>query len=139
MRKRLHLMLALLFVLALLGEMMFWAGAAALPDVGRPIRQSVHREAPLVLTYTVGGEMLGKVAPAFVGIGEAWAATALEPGFQRIKDDPNVTAALIFDNTWNGTHRLAKAGILGTPLLLALALLAWYRRPRQVRLMGVRR
>jgi len=139
MRKRLHLILGVLFVLAFLCEAVFWAGAAALPDVGRPIRQSVQREAPLVLTYTVSGEVLGKIVPTFVGVGEQWASAAFEPGYQRIKDDPNVTAALIFGNTWNGTHRLAKAGIYGTPLLLALALLAWFLRPKQVRLMGSRR
>lgn len=139
MRRWLHLVLALLFVVALVGEMMFWAGAAALPDTGRLIRQSVHREAPLVLTYTVAGETLGKVAPGLVDIGQEWATTALAPGFDRIKEDPNVTAALIFGNTWNSTHRLAKSGIYGTPALLALAILAWFTRPKQVRLMGSRR
>ena len=139
MRKRLHLVFGLLFVLGLIGEMTFWAGAASLPETGPLIRQSLSREAPLVFTYTVGGELLGQVSPMLVDTGQHWAADALAPGFQRIKDDPNVTAALIFDNTWNSTHRMAKFGIYTTPLMLAFALLAWFRRPRQVRMLGSRR
>ena len=139
MRKWLHLVLGLLFVVALVGETMFWAGAASLPQSGPLIRQSLGREAPLVFTYVVGGEMLGKASPMLLDIGQQWAADALAPGFQRIKDDPNVTAALILDNTWNSTHRLAKFGIYTTPVLGLLALLAWFRRPRQVRMMGGRR
>ncbi len=139
MRKWLHLLLGLLFVVSLVGEMMFWGGAASLPGPGPSIRQSLDRESPLVFTYTVGGEWLGKAVPMLLDVGQQWAAEALAPGFQRIKDDPNVTAALIFDNTWNGTHRMAKFGVHATPLLLALAVLAWLRRPRQIRMLGNRR
>ncbi|HVJ63213.1 MAG TPA: hypothetical protein VM555_10945 [Tahibacter sp.] len=139
MRKWLHLVLGLSFVVALVGEMMFWAGAASLPQGGPLIRQSLGREAPLAFTYLIGGEVLGKAAPMLLDIGQHWAAEALEPGLERIKEDPNVSAALILDNTWNSTHRLAKLGLYGTPILLLLAIFAWLRRPRQVRMMGGRR
>jgi hypothetical protein len=137
--KRLYLWLLIFFVMALFGEMMFWAGAASLPEVGPTIRKSLYREAPLVTLYMVGGETLGQVAPVPVDTGRTWASYAFEPGRQRMVEDPNVAAALIFDNTWNGTHRMAKAGVWGTVVLGVIALIAWLRRPRQVRLMGSRR
>ena len=137
--KRLHIWLVLVFVLALVGEMMFWAGAASLPDVGPALRKSLYREAPLATLYTVGGEALGAVAPVLVDIGRGWADYAFAPGKQRMIDDPNVAAALVFEQTWNSTHRMAKLGVYGVLVLLALALIAWWRRPRQVRLMGSRR
>lgn len=139
MRRQLHVILALLFIAAWIAESMFWAGAASLPQTGPLIRQSIHREAPLVLTYTVGGETLGEFAPSLIETGRGWAAEALEPGFERILQDPSVAAALIFGNTWNGTHRLAKFGILGAPFLLLLAVIAWFMRPPQIRMMGKRR
>ncbi|ODU34251.1 MAG: hypothetical protein BGP24_22960 [Lysobacterales bacterium 69-70] len=139
MRKYLPLILLLLFVLATVWQCLFWAGAASLPGIGSSVRRSAMREAPLVATYTFGGELLGKVAPALGDVGRSWAEVALRPAAERLEADPGVAMDFIFGESLNATQRTATRGVYLPPVLLLLALVAWLRRPRQVRMMGSRR
>lgn len=139
MRKYLHLIFVLLFVLATLWQCLFWGGASSLPEIGSIVRRSAMREAPLVAALTVGGEALGKLAPALGDLGRGWAEAALRPAAERLKTDPDVAMDFIFGEPLNAAQRMATRGIYLPPVLLLLAVVAWLRRPRQVRMMGNRR
>ncbi|MBL8297076.1 MAG: hypothetical protein JNN30_01905 [Rhodanobacteraceae bacterium] len=139
MRKYLHLVAALLFVLVSLWQCLFWGGASTLPDIGASIRRSAMREAPLVASLIVCGELLGKVVPALGDLGRSWARDALAPATERLTADPGVAMDLLFGESLSSSQRLATRGVYALPVLLVVALLAWYRRPRQVRMLGAKR
>jgi len=139
MRKYLHLIATALFVLALLWQCLFWGGASTLPETGPIVRRSAMREAPLVAGLLVAGEMLGKAVPALGDLGRSWADKALGPAAERLKADPDVAMDFIFGESLNSTQRLATRGVYALPVLLLLAVIAWLRRPRQVRMLGSRR
>jgi hypothetical protein len=139
MRKYLHFVLIALFVLLLLAQCLFWGGAAALPELGPVVKRSAQREAPVVSTLMFCGEWLGKALPPLADTGREWAAKALEPAAARLKDDPDVAMDFIFSESLNSSQRMAVAGFYALPLLLVLAALAWWLRPRQVRMLGGRR
>ena len=135
MKKNMHYLLAALFIVVFFWELIVWGAVADIPVAGAPIRRSLARESPVVMVYVAAGEVLDRMVPAFHSIGLDTAEHAFSPGFERIAEDPDVASSLLFDNTWNGTHRLIKIGVWGVPVLLVLFLIAWVRRPRQVRMM----
>jgi hypothetical protein len=139
MRKYAHLLLTALFLLVLFWQSLFWGGATALPDLGAIVRRSAMREAPLVATYMVLGEGMGKVVPSLRNLGQSWADKALAPAKERLLADPDVAMDFIFNQSMNATQRTATRGVYAAPLLLVLAVIAYLRRPRQVRMMGSRR
>lgn len=139
MRKYLHLIILLLAVLAAFWQCLFWGGAANLADIGAIVRRSAMREAPLVAAYTVGGEALGRIMPSLRDLGRSWADAALRPAAERLTADPDVAMDFIFGEPLNAAQRTATRGVYLPPVLLLLAVVAWLRRPRQVRMMGSRR
>lgn len=138
MRKYLHLVVTVVFVLALLWQCLFWAGAASLPEIGPIVRRSALREAPGVATLLVSGETLASVVPWLGDKGRNWADKALSPAAERLKADPDVAMAFIFGEPLNAAQQTATRGVYALPVLLILAVVAWLRRPRQVRMMGRR-
>lgn len=139
MRKYAHLVLIALFLLVVFWQSLFWGGAAALPDLGPIVRRSAMREAPLVATFVFVGEGVGKLAPPLRELGQGWADRALAPAKERLLADPDVAMDFIFNQSFNATQRTATRGVYAAPLLLVLAVIAYLRRPRQVRMMGGRR
>lgn len=139
MRKYAHLMLTALFLLTLLWQSVFWGGATALPDLGAIVRRSAMREAPLVSGFMVLGETLGKAVPFLRDLGQDWAAKALAPATERLLADPDVAMDFIFGQSLNSSQRMATRGVYAVPVLLILVVIAYLRRPRQVRMMGGRR
>lgn len=139
MRKYLHLIATALFVLALLWQCLFWGGASTLPDIGASVRRSALREAPLVAGLMIGGETLAKAVPSLGDLGRDWAGPALQPAAERLKADPDVAMDLLFGESLSPSQRLATRGVYALPVLLLLAILAWMRRPRQVRMLGSKR
>ncbi|HSX59422.1 MAG TPA: hypothetical protein VLF18_04390 [Tahibacter sp.] len=138
MRKYLHWFAIGVFVLTLLWQCLLWGGASTLPEIGPLMRRSAMREAPLVAGLMVSGEMLGKV-PALGDLGRGWAAKAFEPAKERIVADPAVAMDYVFGEPLNSSQRLATRGVYALPILLALAIILWFRRPRQVRMLGAKR
>lgn len=139
MRKYLHLIATVLFVLALLWQCLFWGGASTLPEIGEAVRRSAMREAPLVAALMVSGETLAKAVPALGDLGRGWAGPALLPAAERLKADPDVAMDLIFGESLTSSQRFATRGVYALPILLLIAIVAWMRRPRQVRMMGSKR
>ena len=139
MRKYLHLIILLLAVLAVSWQCLFWGAAGSLPEIGSIVRRSAMREAPLVAMYTVGGEALGRLVPPLGELGRGWAEAALSPAAERLQADPDVAMDFIFGEPLSAAQRTATRGVYLPPALLLLAVVAWLRRPRQVRMMGGRR
>lgn len=138
MMKRLHWILLLLFAWALAYDLVVWGAAGRLPDIGDKLRISAQRNALLATMYMAGGGALDAAVPALDDWGAQRAQMALQIGVQRIKDDPNVAMDLIFSQTWNATHGFLKFMYWAAPVLGVAFLIAWARRPKKVRLMGVR-
>jgi hypothetical protein len=138
MMKRLHWIFLLIFVWALVYDLVVWGAAGRLPDVGDKLRISAQRNALLATMYMAGGDALESAVPYLEDWGRQRAQNALQPGLQRIKDDPNVAMDLIFSQTWNATHGFLKFMYWAAPVFGILALIAWARRPKRVHMMGGR-
>ena len=139
MKGRLHVISGLLFALVLLFDLAVWGGVKDIPHVGPKITETARTQAPLAFTYIALGELLDAYAPALGRFGTDYATQAFEPGFERINEDPNMAIVALFERLWNRELAVVRFAYWPAPVLLALFLLAWWMRPRKVRLMGGRR
>lgn len=139
MKGRLHVISGLLFVLVLLFDLAVWGGVKDIPHVGPKITETARTQAPLAFTYIALGELLDASAPALGRFGTDYATQAFEPGFERIKEDPNMAITALFERIWNRELAVVRFAYWAAPVLLALFLLAWWMRPRKVSLMRGRR
>ena len=139
MKRRLHLIALILFVLSLLYDIVVWGAAPSLPDVGDAIVGSANREAPLAATYIFLGRGIDAGVPLLRTFGEARLTGALGEGFERIRNDSTVAMDLIFGTTWNFQHRWLKTVYWAAPIFLLFAIVLWTRKPKQVRSLGGRR
>jgi hypothetical protein len=138
MKKYVHWWITLLFLVALVYDVVVWGAAAGIPDIGEKLQKSVHREALLANVYMSVGMPLVAAIPVL----ETWGAdtfqAAVSEGFPRIREDPAVAVDLIFSETWNAKHRTLKIAYWAAPVLALIALVLWSRRPKKIRLMGRR-
>jgi hypothetical protein len=132
MKTRLHVIAMVLFALCFLYNLVVWGSVRSLPEVGPGIADSARREAPLATAYITLGEALDSSVPVFQDYGAERLTSAFGDGFERIRADPTVAMDLIFDTTWNATHRWIKAMYWAAPILLLVALVLWARRPRPI-------
>lgn len=132
MKGRLHLFALLSFVVTLLYDLVVWGAVPALDEIGPSIATSARREAPLAATYIALGAPLDRAIRPLQAFGQRRLTAAFGEGFERIREDRNVAMDLIFAMTWNDRHRWIKAMYWAPPLLLALTLVLWLRRPKQV-------
>ena len=114
MKRNLHVVALVLFLLSLAYNLLVWGAAPRLPDVGDAFAASARREAPLAATYMMLGGPLDAAVPAFQGFGERRLTSALGAGFERIRADSTVAMDLIFtlhadheQNASTSTVRLA--------------------------------
>lgn len=132
MKRRLHLIATILFIVTLAYDAIVWGALPALPDVGESIAESARREAPLAATYIALGSGIDAAMPLLQSFGAHRLEGAFGEGFERIRADSTVAMDLIFNTTWNAAHRWLKTMYWAPPFLLLLALVLWTRRPRQV-------
>jgi len=127
MRKRLHVVLGGLFVLALLYDFWVWGGLSLHPTFGKPVTDASSRELALATVYVPAGNTLMPLA----GLGAAAANHAgalFAPVLPALEANPAAAMeTLVEDMPW-----LARLGYYGAPLLLVAFLLAYWRRPRVV-------
>ena len=138
MRRRLHLVAIVLFVVASLFNLIVWGAVPALPDVGAAIENSARKEALLASTYITLGSHVDRFVPALGTAGAALMTSAASEAFAQIGEDPNVAMDLILTRTFNRTHGWLKTMYWATPILLALSALLWARKPKKVSLIGRR-
>lgn len=136
MKRNLHVIALVLFVLSLGYNLLVWGAVPRLPEVGDAIAASARREAPLAATYIALGSPIDAAVPSLQAFGEHRLVAAFGEGFERIRDDSTVAMDLIFTSTWNVQHRWLKTVYWLAPLLLVLTLVLWLRRPRKVRTLG---
>jgi hypothetical protein len=138
MRKRLHLVALILFLVVLLFDLVVWGAVPALPEVGPAIERSAGNEAPLATSYIMAGALLDRWVPAFEHYGAAVLTDAIGEIFPRIIESPPLAMDLIFSSRLNGTHAWLKTMYWAAPVLLVLTLLLWVRKPKKVSLVGRR-
>jgi hypothetical protein len=139
MKRHLHVAALVLFALSLLYDLVVWGALPLVPEVGDDIVASANREAPLAATYILLGSPLDSAFSSLQAFGEARLTAALSEGFPRIKADSTVAIDLIFNTTWNAQHSWLKMVYWMPPLMLVLAAIFWWRRPRKVVTFGRRR
>lgn len=138
MRKRLHLIVTLLFVVVTVFNLVVWGAAPGLPDVGVAIERSAGNEAPLASTYIALGSYLVGWVPTLDRVGAALLTTAVGETFPRLAEDPSVAMDLILSERYNRTHGWLKFFYWAAPALLVLTILLWVRKPKKVSLIGGR-
>ncbi len=138
MRRRLHLVTVILFVLVLLFNLVVWGAVPGLPEVGESIARSARSEAPIATTFIALGSILDGAVPAFERFGSALLTDALGEAFAQIVENPNLAMDLVFSTRLNATHGWLKLMYWAAPVLLVLSLVLWVRKPKKVSLIGRR-
>ena len=139
MKRRLHLIALVLFVLTFAYDLVVWGALPRLPELGAPIVASARHEAILATTYLTLGSPLDGAVPTLQAFGEKRLRDAFEEGFAGIERDDTAAMDVIFHETWNTQHRWLKLMYWAPPLFLVLTVLLWTRKPRQVRAFSGRR
>ena len=104
MRRHLHTIALILFVLVFLFDLVLWGAVPGLPDVGTSIERSAHAEAVLASLYLALGVPLDAAVGALHSLGTGIMTAGLGPGFERILAEPHVAMDLIFSSSFNATH-----------------------------------
>jgi hypothetical protein len=127
MRRRLHAILGILFVLALAYDFYLWGGLSKTPTLGRLVTDVTSRELALATVYVpAGGTLLDLSGQGAAAARHAQAVFA--PLEAHLAANPQAAMeTLVVEMPW-----LAKVAYHGAPLLLMAFALAWWRRPRMV-------
>ena len=134
MQGKLHVVLGVLFVLALLYDLYVWGGLSKTPTMGPIVTDATGRELSLAMAYVPAGAALLDLA----GVGRGAASFAQEqfaPLEARLVANPP-TAVETLARDMPATASLA---YYGAPVLLVAFALAYWRRPRVLRSMNSRR
>lgn len=139
MKYRLYLIALVLFLASFTYDCVVWGAMPGLAGVGPSVVESARREAPLATTYIVIGERLDHRFGALQSFGAKRLNDALGEGFARIAEDRTVAMDLIFNTTWNSSHRWLKTAYWAAPFFLLLTSVLWGLRPRRVHALVRRR
>jgi len=128
MLKRLHVILGILFVLALLYDFWIWGGLSLHPTFGAPVNEATGRELALATIYVPAGNTLLPLA-GLGAVAANHAGALFAPLLPALQANPAAAMdTLVADMPWS-----ARIAYHGAPLLLVAFLLAYWRRPRTVR------
>lgn len=139
MRRRLHLVAVILFLIVFFLNLAIWGAVPDLPDIGAGIARSARAETVLATTYIVLGGMLNGAIPALGEFGAGFFTRAVGEAFPKIAEYPNLAMDVIFSSRLNGTHAWLKTLYWAAPVLLLLSIVLWARKPKTVSLVGGRR
>ena len=128
MRNRLHVILGVLFVLALAFDFYAWGGLSKTPTLGRLVTDVTSRELALATAYVPAGATLLDLA----GLG-AGAARFAQSAFAPVEAQVLANPAAAMETLVADMPLLLKLPYYGAPLLLVAFALAWWRRPRVLR------
>ena len=139
MRRRLHLVAVILFLLVFFFNLVIWGAVPGLPDVGEGIARSARSETLLATTYINLGAMLDGFIPALGEFGAGFVTRAIGEAFPTIVENPNLARDIIFSSRFNGTHAWLKTLYWAGPVLLLLSIVLWARKPKTISLVSGRR
>ena len=134
MKRYLHVVAAVIFLLLLCDQWLAWGGLGRAPQVGPVVMEAADRDVGLASVHVLVGQWLAHGA----GLDE----TAIDTATRRFADVipdilTNPDAALE-----TATIRMpwsVRLGYYGAPIMLLVTLPLWWRRPRSVHLVKVRR
>jgi hypothetical protein len=134
MRRNLHYVTLVLFLLAFLWDLVLWGAVPDLPEVGPAIEYSASNEAFLGSLYIALGQALDGFLPALAGFGASIMSGAVGEGFARMVEAPNLAMEIILGPSFNSLHAWVKLLYWASPLLLVTFLILWATRPKKVSL-----
>ena len=134
MKRRLHVVAAVLCVLLLADQWLVWGGLGRAPQVGPIVLAAADRDVGLASVHVLVGQWLVRSA----GLDE----TAIDTANARfgkvipamVDNPPAALDTAINRMPWN-----VRFGYIGAPLLLLVSAFLWWRRPRNVHLSRSRR
>lgn len=133
MGRRLHLIAAIVFVLMLGYDLHLWGGLARHPQLGTALQKASRNDISLGSLYLQAGAPLLDMA----GMGSSAAQSATDtfgPLLASIANNP----AAAMDNLQREMPFGPKFSYYGAPLMLLATLVLWWRRPREVHMIGRR-
>lgn len=134
MKRYLHVVAAVIFVLLLCDQWLVWGGLGRAPQVGPVVLEAADRDLGLASVHVLVGQWLVRSA----GLDES----AIEAGtgrFAAIIPDILANPDVALETATTQMPWSVRLGYYGAPIMLLLALLLWWRRPRSVHLVKVRR
>lgn len=138
MRKHLHTIALVLFLLVFFFDLVFWGAVPGIDQVGPHIERSAGNEAVLASLYMALGVPLDGFLPALGSFGAQVMTRGLEPAFAQILEAPNLAMDLILNDSFNATHGWIKTLYWAPPVLLVAFLVLWVTRPKTVSLIRKR-
>ena len=133
MHQRLHVILGLLFVLALGYDLFAWGGLSRTPALGHAVTEATTRELALASVYVPAGKALLAV-PGLESVAVYHAEREFGGVQRRVLDNP----AAAMETLVRDMPMLVRIAYYGAPVLLLAFVLALWRRPRQVKQFGRR-
>lgn len=127
MRRHLHVIAALLFVLALGYDFWLWGGLAKAPPMGAVVTDAAARELALATVYVPAGIALLDLSGLSAAAAMHAAAT-----FAPVQAALLANPAAGMDTLLAEMPLVARLAYHGAPLLLVLFLLSYWLRPRAV-------
>ncbi|WP_440221653.1 hypothetical protein ACQQ2N_11125 [Dokdonella sp. MW10] len=135
MKRRLHVIAMVLFLLVAAFDLVLWGGVPSIPDAGEKIRRSANAEAPVAATYILLGSWVDNTVPSLGRWGTETMTEALGPLLPRIAEEPAVAMDLILNTSQGRLHGWVKTAYWAAPVLLVITALLWWRRPKKISLM----
>ncbi|HMM66288.1 MAG TPA: hypothetical protein PKC03_05045 [Dokdonella sp.] len=138
MRKHLHTIALVLFLLVFAIDLALWGAVPGLPDVGPHIERSANSEAMLASLYMSLGVPLDGFLSFLGDFGTRVMTRGLEGSFAQILEAPNLAMDLVLNGSYNSTHGWIKTLYWASPVLLVLFLILWALKPKTVSLIRKR-
>lgn len=120
-------------VAVLLYNMFCFSALASAASVGDALRLAFNRDAPVVATYVLAGDVLRKI-PGLQTLGDDTASAVAKPLQEKILGYRPAAGAVFFGEPQSPQHKRMLWTHRMQPWLLLLVAFLWWRRPRPVHL-----
>lgn len=133
MRGKWHVVAGLLLLLALAYDLLLWGGLTKVPSFGPVATQAVQREVSLASLYLPAGRALVELA-GLEGAAKDLAQSTFQPLEARLLANPGAAMETLVADM----PTLPRLAYYGVPVLLLVAGVLYWRRPRGVHMIGSR-
>lgn len=134
MKRYLHVVATVIFVLLLCDQWLVWGGLGRAPQVGPVMLEAADREVGLASVHVLVGQWLVHSAGLDESAIDA-ATRRFDAVIPHLLSNPDAALETVtMQMPWS-----VRLGYYGAPIMLLVALVLWWRRPRTVHLVKVRR